>query len=332
MQDSFLFTKVVSRDKFVGAYFHHLMAHICHEIRIVPLRSTNAELSERLFNQLSEIAKSATTRQVTNIIPNLLIRLQAENEKQKSSSYASDESRIAKAAKVLPTFRPTEFKLSFIKVREVSYQAHLESCSNFLLPGPGIWWRKEGTGENARIINCDGPNDPDQHPEGPKIAHFRSTTIFAESARIKELWQIVIDSKIDLSLATVQTYDENDNLKEIVSNDNQESSAEDQTLTGLEEVNADVFQLVPTRLEESNDDNMGRYPTEASTDEVVSTTSSVSEPIIQLKTSVAKSIARILGPNQEIQKLDCYRQRAKTARDKKQSALYKTLGRKIHLT
>ena len=108
-----------------------------------------------------------------------------------------------------------------------------------------------------------------------------------------------------------------------MSNDNQESSAEDQTLTGLEEVNADVFQLVPTRLEESNDDNMGRYPTEASTDEVVSTTSSVSEPIIQLKTSVAKSIARILGPNQEIQKLDCYRQRAKTARDKKQSALYK---------
>ena len=195
--------KVVSRDKFFGAYFHHLMAHIRHEIRIVPLRSTNAEQTERLFNQLSEIAKSATNRQVINIIPNLLIRLQAENEKQKPSSYASDESRIAKAAKVLPTFGPTEFKLSFIKARESSYQAHLESCSDFLLPGPGIWWRKEGTGENARIINCDGPNDPDEHPEGPKIAHFRSTTIFAESARIKDLWQTVIDSKIDLPLATV---------------------------------------------------------------------------------------------------------------------------------
>ena len=82
-----------------------------------------------------------------------------------------------------------------------------------------------------------------------------------------------------------------------MSNDDQESSGEDQTLTGLEEGNADVFQLVPTPLEESNDENMGRYPTEASTDEVVSTTSSVSEPTIQLKTSVAKSIARILGPN-----------------------------------
>ena len=82
-----------------------------------------------------------------------------------------------------------------------------------------------------------------------------------------------------------------------MSNDDQESSSEDQTLTGLEEVNAEVFQLVPTPLEESNDENMGQYPTEASTDEVVSTTSSVSEPTIQLKTSVAKSIARILGPN-----------------------------------
>ena len=56
---------------------------------------------------------------------------------------------------------------------------------------------------------------------------------------------------------------------------------------------------------------------------MVSTTSSVSEPIIQLKTSVAKSIARILGPNREIQKLDCYHQQAKTAHDKKQSGLYK---------
>ena len=128
----------------------------------------------------------------------MLIRLQAENKKRKPSSYASDESRIAKAAKILPTFGPTEFKLSFIKARESSYEAHLENCSDFLLTGPGIWW-----------------------------------------------------------LTTVRTYDENDNLKEIVSNDDQESSGEDQTLTGLEEVNADVFQLVPTPLEESNDDNMG---------------------------------------------------------------------------
>ena len=130
-------------------------------------------------------------------------------------AYASDESRTVKAAKVLPTFGPTEFKLSFIKAQESSYQAHLESCSDF--PRPGIWWRKEGIGEDAQIINCDDPNDPDEHPEGSKIAHFRMTTIFAESAKIKELWHTVIDSKLIYSLANVRTYDENDNLKKIVS-------------------------------------------------------------------------------------------------------------------
>ena len=267
---------------------------------------------------MSEIAKAATNRQVSNIIPNLPIRLQAENEKQKPPSYASDESRIAKAEKVLPTFGHTEFKISFIKARESSYQAHLESCSDFLLPGPGVWWRKEGTGESARIINCDGPNDPDEHPEGPQLDHFRNTTMFAESTRIKEVWKSVLTSKVELPLPTVRTYDDNDNLKEIVSDGDQEDADENQALTGLEG-NADVLQLLPTPLEECQDTNMDLLSTAASTDQVLST---VSEPQIHLQTSVAKSIARILGPNREIEKLDCYRQRAKSARDKKQSGLY----------
>lgn len=103
------------------------------------------------------------------------------------------------------------------------------------------------------------------------------------------------------TLASIWNYD-NENLKEIVSYEVQEHSDDGQILTGLE-ANVDALQLVPTTLDECND-YMDQNPQTlqpaqirwyAQNREGVSTNSGVSEPEIHLQSSVAKSIAWILG-------------------------------------
>ena len=121
-----------------------------------------------------------------------------KRKKMESQPHTQVSPELLQLKKNPPTF---EFEL---KARQSSYEAHLESCRDFLLPGPGVWWRKEGTGKNARLINCDGTDDPDEHPEGPKISHCRDTTIFAEHTRIKDIWRTVIDSKIELPCSNIR--------------------------------------------------------------------------------------------------------------------------------
>ena len=61
----------------------------------------------------------------------------------------------------------------FVWHHKSSWQAHLEWISNYLVHGPDIWWN-----DNSRsYVFHDGDHDPNTHPLGPKLHHFRSSTI-----------------------------------------------------------------------------------------------------------------------------------------------------------
>ena len=270
MQDTFLLTKSCE-----SRQIHHLMVHIRHEIKIVPLRSANAEQTERSFNQLNEIAKSATNRQVTNIIPNLLIRLQAVNEKQSHPHMQAMSPELPKQKESFPHSVQPNSNSALSRHERVAIKPT---------------WRVAVSSFSQALESGEERKEPERVPESstamvqtiqmnlqktPKLLTSGTLQFLPNLQGLKRYGE-VIDSKIESPLATVQNYDENDDLKEIVSYEVQGHSDEDQGL----EVNADVLQLVRTPLEKCNDDNMDQNPltTVASTDQVASTNSSVSEP------------------------------------------------------
>ncbi len=50
------------------------------------------------------------------------------------------------------------------------YQAHLQRISDFILTGPGVWWRK--TSEGVEFL--DGSQEDDFRTVGPPLMHYRS--------------------------------------------------------------------------------------------------------------------------------------------------------------
>lgn len=51
------------------------------------------------------------------------------------------------------------------------YQAHLERISDYLLPGPGVWWKPT---TQSGIMFLDGSNEDEHRLNGPTLQHFRS--------------------------------------------------------------------------------------------------------------------------------------------------------------
>lgn len=128
---------------FYGAYLHALVVHAPVQYEIVCLRSVNTENQERIFQQAKQIARSTTNRKPGNVIPNILIRMQA---KQLSGSLLASldtgESRVEKAASGAPSFSGTVIKDDFLKGCSSSWQAHMEHVSSFLVFGEGVWWER----------------------------------------------------------------------------------------------------------------------------------------------------------------------------------------------
>ena len=52
-------------------------------------------------------------------------------------------------------------------------EAHLKRISDYILPGQGIWWKKNGN--FIEFLDCD--EEVDNHPEGPSMMTFQSCEI-----------------------------------------------------------------------------------------------------------------------------------------------------------
>ena len=132
--------KEVSYEKFFGLYLHSLVVHAPRQYEIVCLKSINTENQERVFQQAKQIALKCTNRKPENVIPSLLLRIQAKAITGKLSQlYHSAQTRVEKVACKSPPFSGTVISKSFIDSRSHSWQAHVQRISHYLLPGK-VWW------------------------------------------------------------------------------------------------------------------------------------------------------------------------------------------------
>jgi hypothetical protein len=123
--------KKLTQSKMFGHYLHALTAHSCTQYELASLRSLNTENQERLFGQGRTIAESCTNHHLENIIPQVMLRLQAKQERHMAMvSVEKGDTQVSPVAKDLPNFPGTTVKASFIRHRQDSWQNHLQSISH----------------------------------------------------------------------------------------------------------------------------------------------------------------------------------------------------------
>ena len=98
-----------------GVYLHDLIVHLPYQYEMVRLRSTNAESQERLFSQAKHVSHRATNRKLENVLPTILLSLQArEKLRDMQQSIRRQDSIVPAVAKRLPPFEGTFVDSDFI--------------------------------------------------------------------------------------------------------------------------------------------------------------------------------------------------------------------------
>ena len=106
------------------------------EAQPVCLRSMNAESQERLFSQAKHISLKATSRKPENVLPKILICMQARQMAGDcQQSIHKQESMVSVAASKLDPYGGTYITEVFISGRLSSWQAHLTRISGYMKHG-----------------------------------------------------------------------------------------------------------------------------------------------------------------------------------------------------
>ena len=201
----FQITKTMSHQKMFGIYLHALIIHAASQYEIMSLKSANSEHEERLFGQAKNMVHSATNRQPTNVIPNILLRLQARKRQGDLHKANTISSKISKEFHEMDcTSKNTTVSHTFISSRMSSWQSHLVRISPFLLAGKNGWWKKTKDGYEF----LDGKHEPDSHATGPRLFHFRSKTLEMVYKEKKLVFQLLLDHNVDLPTLYIKLYSE----------------------------------------------------------------------------------------------------------------------------
>ena len=198
--------KCLTREKMFGTYLHHLSSHAPTQYEIIALSSVNTEAEERLFGQAKQMATQASNRHHENALFNVLIRLQAKQLLDETTTVVQkQEGRVSQIASHLPKYPGTRLSKTFIQHHLSSWQAHLKRISTFLLMGKGVWWKTD----NDYYVFSDSSEDPEYLAEGPPLLHFRNTQLQDVSTQSKACWETLIANKIELPTPQVRLYDDN---------------------------------------------------------------------------------------------------------------------------
>ena len=81
--------------------------------------------------------------------------------------------------------------------------------SSYLKHGEGIWWKNEP--EGVRFL--DGADDPNVHPLGPQLDHFRNTTLPDVYRKASQDWDTILHNKITLPSPNIRLYDSDGNFQ-----------------------------------------------------------------------------------------------------------------------
>ncbi len=317
-------TKSVTHRKFFGIYLHALILHAPPQYEILNLKAANTEHEERLFGQAKTIVQNASNRQPNNVIPNILLRLQAKQmKKDLYKSYHESNSRVSKAARELqPATENTHIPFTFLTGRMSSWQEHLKRISPYLVPGPGIWWKKTEEGFEFH----DGRNTPDTNTKGPQLKHFRSTSLDQIYTNKESIWNDLIHGGIELPTPYIKLYSEDGKFLGYKRFD---CNAHD----ALEEMDTDVpFQDKNTSIHQRDVDS--RTPqrpqdvelasgNEAEDDHITLIVQELEPPThciqlqdselpLHLKTKLASALSKVFGATKAVVDLDKLRHRIKS--------------------
>lgn len=223
--------EILTTRKFYGRYWHSLTAHAAKQNRIISGKSANTEEEERHFNTLQGITK-LTNRRPGDVITPSLVRLQAEQqmaETRQGNAVKAQESQISKYYKALPPFPNTIIPNRYIVRNPKEYQAHLQTISDFLICGEGVWWQQIASGVEFR----DGPDELNFRPEGPSLHHFRSSSLALEEEHLNQCWEICLaDEAIRIPHRVIRLYGDNGDCIPVIhidflDDDNEGSSDEE---------------------------------------------------------------------------------------------------------
>ena len=115
---------------------------------------------------------------------------------------------IAKAVGPMPNTRISKNLMQSLN----QYQAHLERISDYLIRGPGIWWKQ--TSEGVEFF--DGSMECDFRPEGPKLTHFRSSLMSDIELQLQLQWEDCCSSGIKLPAVAIKQYESGGQLQQII--------------------------------------------------------------------------------------------------------------------
>ena len=285
--------KAISKRKMFGKYFHSLITHAPILNRIISLRSLNAELQERAFGQANAISKATSNYHPDHIISNVIVRFQVEANREKQSLLLQQNCIVSNLAKALPPFTNTVLPSALLEeTNAAEVQAHLERVSDFLLPGQGVWWKGKPDGG---IEFLDSSLEASSHLDEPQLHHFRCSNMSDELKYLTKCWKKCIEREIDLPLPTIRRYSDEGELL----------SLDIFASTSIPTVN-----LTPEQTEYSS----GHEPTqvqddfesfECETDPTEQThehnllSAAKSSPVIEMETSLAKSLVDIVSNTHE---------------------------------
>lgn len=206
--------KILSRSRMFGHYLHAITAHSPTQYELSCLRSLNSENQERLFGQARKIAESCTNHHPDNIIPQVMLRLQAKQEKHDAMvSVQNGDTQVSLVAKDLPELPGTTVKRSFIKHRLDSWQIHLQRISPFLTAGKGVWWTNSGDDFHF----YDGAGDSTTHSgDGFTLLHFRQHTVADVEERRKRCWDTIVSDKIPIPTTDIKEHTWDNDRKDTI--------------------------------------------------------------------------------------------------------------------
>ena len=207
-QCSVLFSnpKSTTRRRMFGRYFHSITTHAAGLFRIISLRSLNTEQHERMFQQAKALTKGTSNNHPQNVISNIIKRLQFERT---GDAILSQESGIKSLSAAVGSMRNTIIPKSLLDTQH--YQAHLERISDFLIHGPGVWWKETPDA----IMFLDGTDQPDYRDEGPTLQSFRSVSSMDIDLFLQEQWEACCSSGIVLPATRLRYYNQDGTLESI---------------------------------------------------------------------------------------------------------------------
>ena len=194
----------ISKTKMFGHYVHAITAHIATQHELACLRSLNTESEERLFGQARAIADYCTNHHPENVIPHVMLRLQAKQEQHDGlASVKKGDSQVSRVAADLPQLPGTRVKTSFIQQREDSWQIHLQRISPFLVAGVDVWWSYTGNG----FLFHDGDTDRANAGDTFSLLHHRYHSVMDVEHRRDACWKRIVDEKIVIPAHSIKLYD-----------------------------------------------------------------------------------------------------------------------------